>query len=215
MLANDSRASTEVPRAIDRFVPDPLVRECHETLVHAPASVVYDVACTLDVMGHPVVQAIIRMRERLMGAKISAPRPSRGTLAETMALGWRVLAERPGRELVMGAATQPWLADVKFEPVAPESFAACAEPDRVKIVWTLEAEPLSPSLTRFRSETRVVATDETARKKFLRYWRWARFGIIGIRLLMLPAVRREAERRAILAQMERLRRSSPHAVTPH
>jgi hypothetical protein len=29
----------------------------------------------------------------------------------------------------------------------------------------------------------------------LRYWRWARFGIIAIRLLLLPAIRREAERR--------------------
>jgi hypothetical protein len=38
-----------------------------------------------------------------------------------------------------------------------------------------------------------VATDEPARTAFRRYWRWARFGIIAIRLLLLPAVRRAAE----------------------
>jgi hypothetical protein len=65
----------------------------------------------------------------------------------------------------------------------------------VKIAWTLEAEPVGPATTRFAQETRVVATDEQARMKFLRYWRWARFGIVAIRLLMLPAVRRAAERR--------------------
>jgi hypothetical protein len=65
----------------------------------------------------------------------------------------------------------------------------------VKIAWTLEATELGPALTRFAQETRVVATDEPARILFRRYWRWARFGIISIRLLMLPAVRREAERR--------------------
>jgi hypothetical protein len=40
-----------------------------------------------------------------------------------------------------------------------------------------------------------VATDAGARLKFRRYWRWARFGIVAIRLLLLPAIRRAAERR--------------------
>jgi hypothetical protein len=38
-----------------------------------------------------------------------------------------------------------------------------------------------------------VATDAPSRRRFMRYWRWARFGIVAIRLFMLPAVRREAE----------------------
>lgn len=42
-------------------------------------------------------------------------------------------------------------------------------------------------------EVRAVATDTEARKKFLRYWRWAKFGIITIRLLLLPAIKRKAE----------------------
>jgi hypothetical protein len=65
----------------------------------------------------------------------------------------------------------------------------------VKIAWTLEAEPLEPALTRFSHETRAVATDGEARTKFRQYWRWARFGIVSIRLLLLPAIRRAAERR--------------------
>jgi hypothetical protein len=84
---------------------------------------------------------------------------------------------------------------VKFTPIAPEQFAAYAEPDRVKIAWTLEAETVGPTTTRFAQETRAVATDEAARIKFRRDWRWARFGIVAIRLLMLPAVRRTAQQR--------------------
>jgi hypothetical protein len=64
----------------------------------------------------------------------------------------------------------------------------------VKIVWSLEAEALEPELTRLSTETRVAATDERARVKFARYWRLARIGIVAIRRLLLPAVRREAER---------------------
>ena len=72
---------------------------------------------------------------------------------------------------------------------------AWRDPDRVKIAWTLEVEPLGPDSARLSTETRAVATDADARRKFLRYWRWARFGIVAIRLLMLPAIRRQAEAR--------------------
>ena len=58
-----------------------------------------------------------------------------------------------------------------------------------------EAGPLGPNTSRFASETRALATDSTARQKFRRYWSFARFGIVAIRWLLLPGVRREAERR--------------------
>jgi hypothetical protein len=109
-------------------------------------------------------------------------------------LGWGRLAEEPGRYFVAGAACQPWLADVVFSPIAPEDFANYREPDRVKIAWTLEAESLGPAESRFATETRVVATDEQARIKFRRYWRIFGIGILVIRKLLLPALRREAER---------------------
>ena len=51
-------------------------------------------------------------------------------MARLYAIGWGVLAEVPGREIVMGAVTQPWLADVVFRPIPPEEFASFHEPDR-------------------------------------------------------------------------------------
>jgi hypothetical protein len=80
-------------------------------------------------------------------------------------------------------------------PIAPEQYAAYGEPDRVKIVWTLEAEALGPELTRFASETRVVATDDRARARFRRYWCTFGIGIQMIRWLLLSAVCRQAEQR--------------------
>ena len=164
-------------------------------LPHAPADLVMDVAANFDLQSLPLVKAIFRLRELVMGAARTAPRVPQGVLEETRALGWGLLAEVPGRLIVCGAVCQPWLADVKFSPVAPEEFAAYSEADRVKIAWTLEAEEIEPGLTRLAQETRAVATEPRARAKFLRYWRWARFGIVTIRVLMLPAVRRAAERR--------------------
>ena len=177
---------------LDAFIPTPDVRERFEITVRAPAERVLAAARDLDLQSPPLVRAIFRLRDLLTG---SAPvtRRAQGLVAETRSLGWGVLREEPGRLYVSGAICQPWLPDVTFRAVPAADFAACREPDHVKIAWTLEAEPLGPSLTRFASETRAVATDPEARRKFLRYWRWARFGIVSIRLLLLPAVRRAAE----------------------
>ena len=130
-----------------------------------------------------------------MGASHPPAPPQRLTPESMSSMGWGVLAEEPGRFFVAGAACQPWKADVVFTPIAAGLFASFAEPDRVKIAWTLETEALEPAVTRFATETRAAATDAPARARFLRYWRFAGFGIVAIRWLLVPGIRREAERR--------------------
>ena len=180
---------------LDRFIPEPDIHERFETTVCAPATVVLDAAARFDMQSLTSVRTIIRLREWFMRSARHAPRPPQGLLEETRKLGWGLLAEEPGRLVACGARCQPWLADVKFVAIPPQDFARYAEPGVVKIAWSLEAIETAPNVTRLAQETRAVATDAVARAKFLRYWRWARFGIVAIRLLMLPAVRREAERR--------------------
>ncbi len=184
-----------MPSPLDPFIPAPDIRERFESTIAAPAALVMEVATGLDLQSLPLVRGIFRLREILMRAPSTPPRKPQGLLAETLGLGWGLLVERPGELIVCGATCRPWLADTGFTPIPPERFAGYAEPAQVKIGWTLEAYPLGPASTRFVHETRAVATDAEARTKFRRYWRWARFGIVMIRLLMMPAVRREAERR--------------------
>jgi hypothetical protein len=179
---------------LDRFLPDADVRERHEIVVHAPASLAFDTARSFDMRSVPLVGLIFWLRERLLGA-LRANTAPRGLVDETLSLGWGVLEEVKGRYFCAGAVCQPWRADVLFTAVPPDDFAAYAQPDRVKIVWTLEAEPLGPESTRFATETRAAGTDAGARARFRRYWRWAGIGIVSIRRLLLPAIRHEAERR--------------------
>lgn len=115
------------------------------------------------------------------------------------AIGWGVLADLPDREIVMGAVTQPWMADVVFRPLLPEEFAAFHEPDYVKIVWTLCADSLGAAESIFRTETRVVTTDPAARARFRRYWSFMSPGIVVIRWMSLGPLKAEAERRALAA----------------
>jgi hypothetical protein len=186
------------PRGVllDRFFPRYEVRERHQTRVQAPAEAVYARAKEMRLGGSPVVRAIFALRELPSRVRGTLPprREERGILEETLSLGWGVLAEEPGREIVMGAVTQPWKADVVFRSLPPEGFAAFCEPGYVKIAWTLAVEPTGPSSCVFRTETRAVATDAESRSRFRRYWSLLSPGIIVIRHEMLRVVAREAER---------------------
>jgi hypothetical protein len=122
----------------------------------------------MDLQSHPLVRLIFRLRERLMGVT-PPPRAPQGLLPELPGLGWGLLIDRPGHLIAGGATCQPWKADVVFLPFEAERFASYAEPEQVTIAWTFEAEPAGHASTRFKTETRAVATDRVARARFRRY----------------------------------------------
>jgi hypothetical protein len=181
---------------LDRFLPAYEIVERHQIRVTAPAAVTLAVARDADLQASPVVRTIIRAREVILGAAPDDRRRPRGLLAEMQSLGWGVLADVPGREVVVGAVTRPWEANVTFRAVPPDQFAAFNEAGYVKIVWTIRADPITASESVFRTETRAIATDPTARTRFRRYWSFLSPGIIVIRWAVLGPVKKEAERRA-------------------
>ncbi len=165
-------------------------------MVRAPAELVYDLTRRFDMQSIPLVRAIFRLRELLLGSKPYTRQPA-GLIDEMLRLGWGCLAEEPGHYFVGGAACQPWKADVAFSAIPAADFASLAEPDRVKIAWTIEVEAQQGGTeeprTLLATETRAVATDEPARRRFLRYWRLVGAGIVLIRRLWLRGLRRRAE----------------------
>lgn len=181
---------------LDRFMPTCEVRERHETRVKAPAAVTFAAARELELNRSPLIRAIFRGRELLMGSSGGDRPQPRPFLDEMLALGWRILAEEPGREIALGAVTQPWMADVVFRGIAPEEFAGFSEPDYVKIAWNLAVTPLSEGESLFRTETRVATTDPSSRDRFRRYWMIFSPGILLIRRETLRLVKRAAEAKA-------------------
>lgn len=180
---------------LDSFMPRYEVVERHRIEIAAPAETVMAAAREMDIARSSLVQAIFKAREIALGAS-SAERKSRGLIEETLALGWGVLADVPGREIVVGAVTKPWEGNVKFIALPPDQFASFADPGFVKIAWTLRADPVGQTASIFHTETRVVATDPEARTRFRRYWAFASPGIWLIRWMSLGALKAEAERRA-------------------
>lgn len=182
---------------LDQFMPEYEVAERHHIRVAAPAATTLAAAAETDLQQSSIVRAIFKAREVVLGAEPDAETRPRGLLAQTTSLGWRVLAAKPGHEIIVGAVTQPWLPNVVFRGLAPDEFRSFQEPDYVKIVWTLRADPVGEAGSIFRTETRVTTTDPTARAKFR--WYWARFspGILLIRRGALGLLKADAERRAL------------------
>lgn len=188
---------------LDRFMPLYEVIERHHVYVAAPAALTFSAAKEQDLFAIPLVRAIFKAREIALGAASDNRRRPHGLLKEVQALGWGVLAEEPYREVVVGAVTKPWEANVIFRSLPPDEFAAFAEPGFVKIAWTLRVHPIGSGSSIFITETRAVATDATARARFRRYWAFASPGIALIRRLSLAPLKRVAERRARLASAAR------------
>lgn len=181
---------------LDGFMPAYEVAERHHIHVAAPPDLTLAVARELDLQASPIVRTIIRAREVILGATATQRSASHGLLAEMQSIGWGVLTDIPGREVVVGAVTRPWEPDVTFRAVPPDQFAAFDEPGYVKIAWTLRADATITGESIFRTETRAIATDADARQKFRRYWSVFSPGIILIRWAVLRPVKVAAERRA-------------------
>ena len=188
-------AEDDADELLDRFMPTFDVVERHHLHVAAPADVTYAASTEMDLQDSAIVRAIFRARELALGADDDPKTPSGGLVAVTTALGWRVLVDVPGREIVLGAVTQPWMPNPVFRGLPPEEFASFAEPGFVKIIWNLRADPKGPAQSIARTETRAVATDSKARTAFSRYWTFVSPCIWLIRELGLHLVKKDAEGR--------------------
>lgn len=181
---------------LDQFIPNPEVVEHHEIAIAAPADVVMATAKELELLQSPVIRAIFRARELALGGQPDTrPHPT-GLIEQMRSIGWVILSERAGREIVMGAVTQPWLASPVFRSIPPGQFLDFSEPAYVKIVWTLRADPIDDRHAMFHTETRACTTDADARKRFRTYWSFVAPGVELIRIAMLQPLRRAAERKA-------------------
>ena len=191
-------ATGERDALLDRFMPTCEVVVRHQVHVAAPPDITLAAAKEHDLFGSAVVRHVVRTRELVMRVRPDDRVRPRTLLALMQSLGWGVLAEVPGREVVFGAVTQPWKGDVTFDAVPPADFAAFAKPGYVKIVWNLRVEPTAHGSI-LRLETRVATTDPVSRERFRRYWAFVSPGSILIRRVSFGPIKREAERRARLA----------------
>lgn len=83
----------------------------------------------------------LRVRRSTASAPEAPPRTFR--LEDLVGLGWILLGETPGVEVVLGQVSRPWkaVADPTDGPPTPEEFTGFDEPGYAKIVAGLRVDP--------------------------------------------------------------------------
>ena len=142
---------------LSEVLPEFDFRERHARSIDAPPERVFAAVRELSADDTPVVRLLFRLRG--LGGDTGRP-----IFQQMERFGFAVVAEEPGRELVVAAIGQPWRLRGGSRPRGAD-FRTFAEPGYAKMAlnWRFEDGTLS-------TETRVQLTDARARRLFRRYW---------------------------------------------
>ena len=187
---------------IDTYLPSFDAVESHTTIVRAPVERVWDAIRTADFGSNGIVRALFALRG--MPAFLTAPREALArartpvhaplTLDAALTHGFIVLGEDPGRELLLGTAGRFWGARGALCHIDPQQFMAFDEPGAAQAAWNFAVRPLVGAKTVLSTETRVRCVDPAGRLRFRIYWAFIRPFSGLIRLVMLRAIKRAAEK---------------------
>jgi hypothetical protein len=177
---------------LDRFMPEYDVYERHTLAVTAPPEEVIraarglrprDVPLTAALMTLRGVPGMVRRRKPLINMR-------EPVIDQFLQSGFVLLADER-EELVIGSVGRFWSSDGGVQRVPRGEFAGFSEPGYAKGAMNIRADGATVT-----TETRVQATDDEARRVFSRYWRVIKLGSAAIRLELLRAIKRRAERGA-------------------
>jgi hypothetical protein len=178
---------------IDEFLPHYDVVEHHQIDVDAPVDRAYRAVKELDLARSPIVLALLFARglPHLFTGAVKPKRQLR--LGDIVESGFVVLGEEPDRELVLGIVGKFWQLSSGVLRIEPDEFTGFDTPGYAKAAWNLVVSARPGGGSRVETETRVVCTDDDARRQFSRYW-WliGRFSAL-IRRVMLGDIKRSAE----------------------
>ncbi len=185
---------------LDTLLPVHVQRSAHEIVVAAPAPVVWEAMRRLTPGELSLTRTLMAIRglpERLLGGdgRGRAGDADAPLVDQFLASGFAVLAEEAPYALAVGAVATPWRLrhGETYTPVDAQDFASVARPGSVRMAMAFDLAETGAG-TRLRTETRVQPTDAAAAAAFGRYWRVIRLGSALIRMDMLRAIRRRAER---------------------
>jgi len=180
---------------LDRFVPVYQLSEFHSIRIAAPRERVYVAirSVTADEISLFRTLTWIRRLGRSSTEGILNAPPHEPILDVATRTSFLLLAEEPNHEIVLGTAV---VVPAGWRPSGrptPEGFKALHEPGFALAAINFLVEDDGPGATLVTTETRIYATDASARRRFAAYWRTVYPGSSLLRYTWLRAIKRRAE----------------------
>jgi hypothetical protein len=176
---------------IDDAAPTPDAREFHDIEIHASPDAVYRTLWTTNLGTSFVIKSLLALRSLpawIMGRRKSFT-SSVLTLESVIRGGFGILAEEPGREILLGVTGRFWRLTGNVEPFDPLSFSRPIPPGMARGFWNFKVVSAGDRKTILSTETRVTCGDAASRGKFRLYWFIVRPFSGLIRIIMLKAIR--------------------------
>jgi hypothetical protein len=194
MLLDDLMPAFDATRIEHRVIP-------------APPGIVFDAAIHADLVDAVRHSRMVRGLFALRGTAdrvaatarhIEVSRPSElpsMRLADLPEHGdWVRLGEDPPNEFAFGVVGRFWAAETSWAEIDSDAFAAFDRPGYAKIAANLSLRAYGDQDTLVTYEARTKATDEAARRAFLRYWTFVSPGVGVVMRSALKVIADEARR---------------------
>ena len=179
---------------IDEFLPTYHFNEFHSTRIQAPPETVYAAVRQVtarEIKLFRILTWIRSPRLRKAPESILAPPADDPVLDVALRSGFQLLADAPPREIVVG--TVLGRAPYSGQNPTPQDFKNLSRPGYAKAVMNFHVTTEPNGWSTLTTETRVLATNDRAKRRFGRYWRVIYPGSALIRVMWLKAVKARAE----------------------
>jgi hypothetical protein len=171
---------------LDRVLPQYDRSERHQIRVHSQCE---SVRRAVDEVTFADIRGFSTLMSLRAGRTVRAqPRPILTAMTGPGA-GFTLLANTGG-EFVAGNVGRPWKNERPLPIRDADAFRQYSGGGYSKIAFNLQVVPDEPGWCKVSTETRILATDEPARRAFTRYWRVIYPGSAFVRVLWLDAVER-------------------------
>lgn len=177
---------------IDTFVPTDHFHESHWERIRATPREIF--AAIHAVRPNEVHGFVPLLWARSPGARRPSAALMRRPILELMkGQHFVVLAEQPGREIVVGTIGQYW-ANRTVPLRTAAQFRSFKDPRYAKVAMNVRVRDEGNGWCKVTTETRVLCVDMHSRRKFDAYWRVIYPGSALLRGQWLAAIKRRAER---------------------
>ena len=199
VLRTPGPGAGESASALDELMPAYDFNEFHAIHVQAPPAKVYSALKEVRPGEIRLFLLLTGIRSlnpaRLLGHGVPPLESQRPILEVTQRGSFVLMNEEPAREIVLGTCSQFWRlrGNARCPGVhSPPELLAFRGPGYAKATINFQITPEGDG-SRLTTQTRILATDSGARRRFAAYWRLIYPGSSLIRIGWLEAIKRRAE----------------------